>query len=80
MNSMQSESDVTRATRRRAARSQASPSSDIHEPDLHGHAGVEQISTRAYERFLARGGEHGRDMEDWLEAERELSAAGRDPS
>jgi hypothetical protein len=33
---------------------------------------AEQISRRAYERFEARGGEHGHDQEDWLEAEREL--------
>jgi hypothetical protein len=33
----------------------------------------DQISRRAYERFQLRGGEHGRDQDDWLEAERELS-------
>ncbi len=33
----------------------------------------EQIARRAYELFLARGGEHGHDVEDWLQAERELS-------
>jgi hypothetical protein len=32
----------------------------------------ERVAKRAYERFEERGGEHGRDMEDWLEAEREL--------
>jgi hypothetical protein len=32
------------------------------------------ITRRAYERFQMRGGEHGRDEEDWLEAERELDA------
>lgn len=32
----------------------------------------EQIARRAYERYLERNGEHGRDQEDWLEAEREL--------
>jgi len=30
------------------------------------------IATRAYERFLQRGGQHGQDFEDWLTAEREL--------
>ena len=29
-------------------------------------------SPRAYELYLARGAGHGRDMEDWLQAEREL--------
>ncbi|WNG31928.1 DUF2934 domain-containing protein [Cystobacter fuscus] len=33
---------------------------------------VEQISRRAYELFLARGGEHGHHDEDWIQAEREL--------
>jgi hypothetical protein len=32
----------------------------------------EQIAEAAYQRFLRRGAEHGRDYEDWLEAEREL--------
>lgn len=32
-----------------------------------------QIAARAYELYLARGGEHGRDAEDWYQAERELS-------
>ncbi len=29
------------------------------------------VAARAYERFLARGGEHGHDVEDWLAAEAE---------
>ncbi len=33
----------------------------------------EQIQRRAYELFLQRGCEQGRDVEDWLEAERELN-------
>ena len=32
----------------------------------------EGVAQRAYERFQMRGGEHGRDQEDWFEAEREL--------
>ena len=32
----------------------------------------DRIAARAYERFLARGGEHGHDVEDWLAAEAEL--------
>jgi hypothetical protein len=32
-----------------------------------------QIQQRAYELFLEHGCEHGRDVEDWLEAERELT-------
>jgi ribosomal protein L7/L12 len=36
------------------------------------HSMRDQIAARAYERFLARGGEHGHDVEDWLAAEAEI--------
>jgi hypothetical protein len=32
----------------------------------------EQISRRAYEIFVTRGGSHGRHEEDWRQAEQEL--------
>lgn len=32
----------------------------------------EEIRERAYRRYLERGGGHGMDFDDWLEAEREL--------
>ncbi|SRR5581483_7845350 len=32
----------------------------------------EDIRMRAYHRYLERGGGHGADFDDWLEAEREL--------
>ena len=34
---------------------------------------AERIAARAYELYLARGGTHGSDWEDWLTAERELA-------
>ena len=34
---------------------------------------TEEIARRAHELHVQRGGEHGRDVEDWLRAERELS-------
>ena len=34
---------------------------------------TEEIARRAHELYLKRGGEHGKDVEDWLRAERELS-------
>jgi len=40
-----------------------SPSSKVSRGD---------IERRAYERFCERGCEDGRDLDDWLEAEREL--------
>ena len=32
----------------------------------------ERVRAAAYRRFVARGGENGNDVEDWLEAEREV--------
>jgi DUF2934 family protein len=32
----------------------------------------ELVALRAYQIYLERGGGHGRDMEDWLQAEREV--------
>jgi len=40
----------------------------------------EQIAERAYRRFVERGGEPGRDVEDWLEAERELRWSHESPA
>lgn len=34
----------------------------------------EEVERRAYEIYVARGGIHGQDLEDWLQAERELKA------
>jgi hypothetical protein len=33
---------------------------------------TDAIAARAYQLFLERGGEHGRELDDWLAAEREL--------
>ena len=33
------------------------------------------IARRAYELYLARGYEHGHDLDDWLQAERDLREA-----
>ena len=32
----------------------------------------EQISKAAYHRYLQRGGQHGHDFDDWIDAERSL--------
>ena len=42
-----------------------------HAPDAGGNA-RDRIALRAYELYLARGGSHGGDFDDWLAAEREL--------
>ena len=40
-------------------------------PDGPSH---DEIERRAYEIHLERGASHGSDMDDWLQAERELRA------
>ena len=32
----------------------------------------EAVALRAYDLFITRGATHGHDLDDWLEAEREL--------
>ena len=38
-----------------------------------GGPSPEEIAEEAYKIYLGRGADHGRDLEDWLEAERRLS-------
>jgi len=38
----------------------------------------ERISRRAHELFLARGGDHGQDQDDWLAAEHEIDGGAGD--
>jgi hypothetical protein len=35
---------------------------------------IERIARRAHEIYEARGGEHGKALDDWLQAEREIDA------
>lgn len=39
---------------------------------IEAQPGRDAIARRAFELYLARGREPGRDVEDWLRAEREL--------
>jgi len=39
----------------------------------------EEIELRAYQIYVERGGAHGQDVEDWLQAERELVEKYRKP-
>ena len=38
------------------------------------HPTHEEIALRAYQIYVERGGAHGQDVDDWLQAERELVA------
>lgn len=33
---------------------------------------IERVRMCAYELYVARGGVHGRDLDDWLEAEKQV--------
>ena len=43
-----------------------------------GGPSLDQIAQRAYEIYQSRGGTDGQDMEDWLQAERELRRGSED--
>lgn len=53
----------------------ASHSADARAVDVDSDASATRarIAMRAYELYLARGGGHGGDFDDWIAAERELS-------
>ena len=63
---------TSRKTRRK--REEARSTSDERAVTLNERARAE-IESRAYEIYLARGGEHGYDQDDWLQAEREFKEA-----
>ena len=63
-------------TSKRKASERYRGASTIHTPKLLPTA--EQIRQRAHEIYLARGGAAGRELDDWLQAERELQA-GKNP-
>jgi len=37
-----------------------------------GQPTEEEVRVRAYHRYLQRGATHGNDLDDWVEAEKEL--------
>jgi len=37
-----------------------------------GAVSEEQVRRRAYELYVSRGGGHGRELDDWIRAEREV--------
>jgi hypothetical protein len=48
--------------------------SDVQAKQVRRTPTAEDIQLRAYEIYVERGGIHGLDTDDWLQAERELSA------
>ena len=52
--------------------SEAADDAPLESMSMSSEPSEEDIRMRAYHRYLERGGGHGMDFEDWLEAEREL--------
>jgi len=48
------------------------PDAERQSSSMASEPSEEDIRMRAYHRYLERGGGHGMDFEDWLEAEREV--------
>jgi hypothetical protein len=48
-----------------------STTSAAHQPP---ESRMNRIARRAHDIYEARGGEHGKALEDWLQAEREIDA------
>jgi len=53
-------------------RAQASEGPAAHAPRPMVNPTIDQIAARAFALYCERGRQHGRDVEDWLQAEREL--------
>ena len=52
----------------------AQPRTEVKERERLLHStGEQEIRNRAYEIYLQRGAQPGNELEDWLQAERELS-------
>jgi hypothetical protein len=54
---------------------EAAPHSPASRPAVSSAERQQQIAQRAYERHVARGYRHGHDLEDWLDAERDITDA-----
>ena len=50
----------------------ASTQAATPEVQVENSATIEEIRCRAYQIYLERGGQHGRDLDDWLQAKREF--------
>lgn len=63
---------MPKSTRRNADNVVAMPTSEPGEIKPRSESMADAIARRAYELYCARGYEDGHDVEDWVNAEREL--------
>jgi len=64
---------VVKRAKRRPNRPASQPNDDRRQPDQ----AQPMIAHRAYELYEQRGHRHGHDLEDWLEAERQILSEAR---
>jgi len=64
--------DTTIEAEPRSSRRRRADAAEIEMSQTGPSISTEEISRRAYELFLERGGADGGDIDDWLRAEREL--------
>jgi Protein of unknown function (DUF2934) len=54
--------------------SDATPTGDRNRSDTPQPSRLSRIAQRAHEIYDRRGGQDGKDLDDWLQAEREIDA------
>ena len=52
----------------------ATQATDLNRPSQPQPSRLSRIAQRAHEIYEARGGQEGKDLDDWLQAEREIDA------
>jgi hypothetical protein len=62
--------NATAGTRQHGRGTSAPASGQVHPSESR----ISRIARRAHDIYDARGGEHGKAMEDWLQAEREVDS------
>jgi hypothetical protein len=59
---------------RARAKSKSTPADETASVSMASEPSDDDIRLRAYHRYLERGGGHGMDFEDWLQARQDLIA------
>ena len=69
----------SKAKKRRNIEPNAAPATQVEAAEIQvkDSARHQKVRIRAYELYLERGEQPGRDLDDWLQAERELSLGKR---
>jgi hypothetical protein len=71
---------ASRSNQKQSGATQSGPASseqsnsETRAPEMSKQPRMDRIAQRAYEIYQARGGEHGKSLDDWLQAEREIDA------